>query len=176
MSPQFASDLAPAELPSGTWTVVPDACTAAFAVRDKLVTTVHGTFPITAGTVVTDTGGVVVRARMELEVVGVNTGNAHRDRDLRKPHLLDATGHPTIVVEAGPTAPRGPGWTVQALLSARGATCPLELHVTTTTIDDQQVRVHATGRFDRTGLGMRVPTFIIGRYLEIDVDALFERG
>lgn len=175
MNPQFARALAPAAIPSGTWTVVPDTCTAAFTVRDKLVATVHGTFPVNAGTVVTDTGGVVVRARMELDVAGVTTGNAHRDRDLQKPQFLDAAGHPTIVVESGPTSPGESGWTVQAELSARGASCPLELHVTTTSVDDDRVRVRGAGRLDRTGLGMRVPAFIVGRHLEIDVDALFER-
>lgn len=175
MNPQFASDLSPAAVRGGTWTAVGAACTAAFTVRDKLVATTHGTFPVITGTVVTDAGGSVVRARMELEVSGVATGNAHRDRDLQKPQFLDASSHPTIVVEAGPTSPSGSGWTVDARLSARGASTPVVLHATPTSVEDHQVRVRVTGQLDRTGLGMRVPAFIIGRHLQIDVDALFER-
>jgi polyisoprenoid-binding protein YceI len=175
MNPQYVHDLSPAAIRSGTWTVVSDACTAKFAVRDKLVATTHGALPIHSGTVVTDEGGNVVRARMELDVSGVTTGNAHRDRDLQKPQFLDAANHPTIVVEASPTSPSTSGWTIQARLSARGASTPVELHVNPTMVSDRQVRVRVTGQLDRTGLGMRVPAFIIGRHLEIDVDALFER-
>ena len=176
MSALSARDLSPAAIPVGTWTVVADACTVTFAVRDKVVGTVHGTFPLTAGTVLTGAHGQVLGAMVALDVAGVATGNAHRDRDLRKPQFLDAAGHPTIVVEAGPTEPGETGWTVQATLSARGASCPIELQVVPTTWDDRQVRVRVTGRLDRTGLGMRVPTFIVGRHLELDVDLVFERA
>lgn len=174
MNPHYAHDLSPAAIRSGTWTVVSDACTATFTVRDKLVATTHGAFPIRSGTVVTDEDGTVVRARMVLEVSGVTTGNAHRDRDLQKPLFLDAANHPTIVVEASRTLASESGWAVQARLSARGASTSVELHVNPTMVSDRQVRVRVTGQLDRTGLGMRVPMFIIGRHLEIDVDALFE--
>ncbi len=175
MSAQPVRRLAPAELAAGTWTAVPDACTAGFDVRDKLVTTVHGTFPVTGGTVLTEAGGTVTSARMELDVAGVATGNVRRDRDLHKPHFLDAAGHPRILVEAGRTTPSESGWTVRARLSARGASCPLELQVAITSADDERVRVRMTGRLDRSELGIKAPVFIIGRYLEIEVDALFER-
>ena len=37
------------------------------------------------------------------------------------------------------------------------------------------VRATVTGTLDRSGLGMRAPSFIVGRYLEIEVDLRFER-
>ena len=175
MSRQFAQDLAPAAVAAGTWTIVVPASTATFTVRDKLVSTVHGSLPITSGTVVTEAGGRVVRAIIELHVAGVATGNTHRDRDLHKPRFLDAAAHPTIIVEAGQTEPQDAGWTAEARLSARGASCPLTLEVTPTSVEGERVRVRVTGRLDRTGLGMRVPTFIVGRFVELDVDVLFER-
>ena len=46
MTSQAARDLAPAGIPAGTWSIVPDASTASFTVKDKLVITVHGTFPV----------------------------------------------------------------------------------------------------------------------------------
>lgn len=157
-----------------TWQLLADRSTAAFSVRDKLVTTVRGTIPVTGGEVVTDPGGTVVRARLELAASGVDTGNAHRDRDVQKPPFLDSANHPTIVVEAGPTVRTQAGWTVHAQLSARGYTCPLELDVTPTSLDDERVRVHVTARFDRKGLRMPVPTVIVGRYLDLDVDAIWQ--
>lgn len=176
MSRQPTRELAPTAVAAGTWSVVPSASTASFAVRDKLVTTVRGRFPIVSGTVVTAAGGKVVRAVIELDVAGVSSGNGHRDADLLKPRFLSAASHPTIVVEGEESEPADPGWTLRARLSARGASCPVTVAVTPTLIEEERVRVHVSGRLDRTGLGMRVPTFVIGRYVDLEVDALFERS
>lgn len=170
MSSQAEQALRPAEVPAGTWIVDGPASSAQFTVRDKLVTTVRGSFPVAGGTVVTDAGGHVVGARLELAAAGVTTGNDHRDRDLLTPRFLDAADHPTIVVEAGSTEPTTSGWTVDARLSARGSSCPVTLEVIPTATAAGCVEVHVGGRLDRTGLGMRVPTFIVGRHVDVDVD------
>ena len=49
MTSQAARDLAPAGIPAGTWSIVPDASTASFTVKDKLFFTVHGTIPVSSG-------------------------------------------------------------------------------------------------------------------------------
>ncbi|WP_022908939.1 YceI family protein [Aestuariimicrobium kwangyangense] len=175
MNAPSGPDLTSVPSENSRWTVVPESSTATFSVRDKLVATTRGTLPITAGRVVTDADGSVVSSRVDLDLTRVDTGNAHRDRDLQKPSLLDGVGHPVISVHTGPTTPQVTQWTVPATLSARGASCPLELHVSGTTTDQDHAQVHVTARLDRTGLGMRVPTFIIGRLVDIDVAALFER-
>jgi hypothetical protein len=38
------------------------------------------------------------------------------------------------------------------------------------------VRVHVHGRFDRTGMRMRVPRFVIGRFIDVDVDLHLTTG
>ena len=143
----------------GTWHVVSDVSTARFTVRDKVVGTVHGTLPIRLGTVT-------------LDAVAIDTGNPRRDRDLAKPRLLDTATHPLVVVTAGPSTPGPQGWDLDATLSARGATCPLTLRADPVAEDTAGIRVHVTGRMDRKGLRKTVPTFIIARYLDIDVDLL----
>jgi polyisoprenoid-binding protein YceI len=176
MTRQAARDLAPASISAGTWSIVPDASTASFTVKDKLVLTVHGTIPVRAGTVVLGAEGEVTRARAELDGTAVATGNTHRVRDLRKPAFFDAAEHPMLVVEAESTTAGASGWQMTATLSARGARCPLTLEVTPTAWEDQRIRVQATGRLDRKGLGMKVPTFIVGRYVDVQVEAVFERA
>lgn len=175
MSERAPAIVSPAWVPAGTWVVDPERSTAGFAVRDKLVTTVHGSFPIASGTVVTASDGQVVSAVLTLDVDGVSTGNGRRDRDLAKPRFLDAGAHPTIVVEAGSTTTRATGWRVEATLSARGAATPLVLEVVPTSVEERAVRVRATGRLDRTGLGIAVPTFVVGRYLDVEVDLVATR-
>ena len=156
----------------GTWHVVPDVSTARFTVRDKVVGTVHGTLPIRLGTVTLAASGRLREARVELDAVAIDTGNPRRDRDLAKPRLLDTATHPLVVVTAGPSTPGPQGWDLAVTLSARGATCPLTLRADPVAEDTAGIRVHVTGRLDRKGLRMTVPTFIIGRYLDIDVDLL----
>jgi polyisoprenoid-binding protein YceI len=161
-----------AGIPPGTWHVAPDASTARFTVRDKVVGTVHGTLPIRLGTVTLATSGRLREARVELDASAIDTGNARRDRDLAKPRLLHTATHPFVVVTAGPSTPGPHGWDLAATLSARGASCPLTLRADPVTEEAAGLRVHVHGRLDRQCLRMTVPTFIIGRYVDIDVDLL----
>lgn len=122
------SAVPPATIPSGEWRVVTEASTAAFTVRDKLVSTVHGTLPIRSGNATLASAGLLAQASVE----------------------LDAT----------------------ATLSARGAQCPLTLQASPLSEEGGGIRVQVHGRLDRKSLGMSVPSFIIGRYLDLDVDLL----
>ena len=80
------------------WTVVPEASHARFHVRDKLVTTVHGTMPVEDGGVVVSETGAVTDGWITVSVAGIATGNAHRDRDLVKPRFLDAQQYPVVTI------------------------------------------------------------------------------
>jgi polyisoprenoid-binding protein YceI len=169
-----AGVLAPDRM-TGVWTAVPDASRAGFRVRDKLIGHAAGTIPVRSGSVRFGTAGAVESARVELDVTGIDTGNARRDRDLRKPHFLAADDHPTIVVEAGRAASGAQGWSVTATLAARGATAPVDLVVTLESADESSATVTVRGRLDRTTLRMTVPTFIVGRVVDIDVRLVFRR-
>jgi polyisoprenoid-binding protein YceI len=160
---------------TGVWAAVPDASRAEFRVRYKLVGHAGGIIPVRSGSVRLGPAGEVEFARVELDVTGIDTGNAHRDRDLRKPHFLAAADHPTIVVEAGRATSSAAGWSVTAVLTARGATAPVDLVVTLESADEASATVTVTGRLDRTALGMKVPTFIVGRMIDIDVRLAFRR-
>jgi polyisoprenoid-binding protein YceI len=168
--------LAPTEVAAGTWSLVPEATTARFAVRDKLVTTARGTLPVLSGGVTVGSDGQVSNICVELDAAGVDTGNARRDKDLRASRFLDVLEHPTIVVQAE-AAKAGPtGWQLAAELTARGRRCQLTLDVVALDRDGDRVRTRVTGRLDRSGLGIRVPTFIVGRYVDLDVTAAFDRA
>ncbi len=175
MRPDVAAPVTGA-LAAGTWIIEPAQSTARFCVRDKLVATTRGTIPVRSGAVRLGADGAVESARVELDVDGIGTGNDHRDRDLRKPRFLSAVDHPVIVVESGPAPAVVEGWRLAASLTARGATVPLDLVVELTDLQDGSARVRIVGRLDRTCLRMKVPTFIVGRMVDIDVDAVFRRG
>ena len=175
MSAGFAGQAVGSELVAGTWTVVPAESTAAFRVRDKLVGAASGTIPVRGGMVRLDAGSAVESAMVELDVACIDTGNRDRDRDLRKPHFLSAVEHPVIVVRADRAVAGSAGWQVAATLTARGAAVPVDLAVSMTAVDTRAATVRVTGRLDRTGLGIRTPTFIVGRMIDIDVRLAFRR-
>ena len=50
--------------------------------------------------------------------------------------FLAAEEHPTIVVEAGPSAAGSDGWRLCAVLTARGARVPVDLEVTLEAVDE----------------------------------------
>ncbi|MDN5797651.1 MAG: YceI family protein [Intrasporangium sp.] len=164
---------------SGRWALVKDASVARFHVRDKLVSTVHGTFPIEDGVVVVSGEGEITEAWVRLSVAGIATGNAHRDRDVRGPRFLDAEGCPAVVVAVETTRETPTGWEPDAVILARGARAPVDL--TVMLVDeprprpDGPIRVRVAGRLDRRPLAMKVPTFVVGRFLDLEADLRFAR-
>ena len=60
-------------------------------------------------------------------------------------------------------------------MTARGAHAPLDVAIETVATSAREVRVRVAGRLDRRPLGIKVPTFIIGRYLDLEADLTFVR-
>ena len=165
-----------AEPLAGRWAVAPEESSAAFEVRDKLVTTVHGTMPVLGGGALVTDEGALSGAWVELSVADIDTGNAHRDKDLRAPRFLDASGHPTVRVEVDRANATDTSWTATAVLSARGQRAPLDITVEQVAGTPTEVRLQVTGRLDRSPLGIKAPTFIIGRFVDVVVDLTVRRS
>ncbi len=161
MSPRTAPTLR-----AGTWTV--RTATASFEVRNFGFNRVRGTIPVRAGAVEV-TGGGVTAVRADLDLGAVDTKNARRDADLRKPHLLDSGAHPELTFTAAGVRRDGEGWEVTGELRLRGTSCPLTLAV-----EADGTRVRATGTLDRAPLGVKAPRAMIGRYVAIVVEAELE--
>ena len=161
------------------WSVVPDASKASFSVRDKLVTTVHGSLPIEEGEVIIADGGDVTEAWVSFAVPGIASGNDHRDRDLQKPRFLDATTWPSIRVETLTATMTPTAGTARAVVLARGHRAPVDLSVdviaATAGASNDEVRIRVTGRLDRNPLGIGVPTFVIGRFLDLKAELTLRR-
>jgi polyisoprenoid-binding protein YceI len=169
---------APVSAAPARWTVVPEASKAGFHVRDKLVTTVHGTMPVEDGGVVVSETGDVTGSWVTVSVAGIATGNAHRDKDLRKPRFLDAQGNPLVRITVDAATRTSDGFTARATLLARGVRAPVDLVavVVEGSASTPEVRVHVTGTLDRRPLSIKAPTFIIGRYVHLDADLTFRRA
>ena len=160
----------PVQLAPGSWTAVPERTRASFAVGNLGVAVVHGSIAVTSGSVQVDSSGRPVAVRAELDLRSVDTGNARRDADLRRPHLLDVDGHPTMTFTADDLRPAGTGWRADGRLALRGTSCPLTV-TATATADGDAVHVEGAARLDRTTVGIRAPRPLIGRWVTLTVDA-----
>ena len=109
----------PAGLATGRWMVDPAHSIATFRVGN-LGRTVTGTVPITEGTVDIDGSGQPAAITGTLDLGAIDTGNARRDKDLRKPRLLDLDRHPTMTFAADTITASPTGWQVTGHLAARG--------------------------------------------------------
>ncbi|UUW89578.1 YceI family protein [Pimelobacter simplex] len=155
---------------TGVWSLDPRTSSARFRVRDKLATTTRGTVPLVGGGAVVDDAGTVTGAFVELDLAGIDTGLARRDAHLRSPGLLGTDEHPVARVETTAVEPTPDGWRARARLRARGGSAPLDLAVRVAEHGAGHVVVHVAGDLDRSPLGMRVPSFVIGRTVHLEVD------
>lgn len=149
------------------WIVQNTSSCAGFEVRNFGVRTVSGTVPITHATAYVDATGRPVRVDAELDLAHIDTGNARRDRDLAKAHLLDTGRFPTLTFHGGPGEPDGDGWRMTGRLAAHGQQIEVSLHAVRA-----GDRITATTSFDRADLGVRAPRLMIGRRIEVRIDAL----
>lgn len=164
---------------AGTWTVDIARARAAFVARHLAgMSTVDGTIAVTGGTIDIDAGGHPVRLVATLDPATIDTGNPRRDRDLRGPRFLDVAAAPTMEVVASEFVRTADGWWTDALLRVRGREVTLRLQGRTPdgTPSGQRLSVTGTARLDRRTIGIRVPGFMVGRFVDITVSAQLTRA
>jgi polyisoprenoid-binding protein YceI len=160
---------AAATLAAGQWTFDVEHSTATFTVGN-LGHTVTGTVPILAGTVEVGPDGLPSAIYGTLDLSAIATGIPRRDKDLRKPKLLDLDRYPVSTFEADRmTAPPG-GWSVSGYLTARGTRTRLTGDVEVSG-QDQEATLIARTQLDRRALGLRAPKLMIGHQVDITVTA-----
>jgi polyisoprenoid-binding protein YceI len=163
----------PAGLAVGRWVLDVARSTATFRVA-SLGRTVAGTVPFIEGTVDTGPDGLPSAITGSLDLGAIDTGNARRDADLRKPRFLDLDAHPTMTFTADTVTASPAGWTVTGRLSARGTSVRLAGDAELSR-QDQSATLTGRTRLDRRALGIRAPRIMIGRQIDITVTATVRR-
>jgi polyisoprenoid-binding protein YceI len=159
-------------LAAGRWLAIVDRTRATFTVSNLGFKAVHGSVAVIRGEVEVDPSGAPVGVRAELDLGTIDTGIARRDLDLRKRSLLDIDEHPAMTFAADSISRDPTGWCVDGVLSLRGTCCPLVL--SGDVLADSTggaVHVLATATLDRTAVGIRAPSLMIGRTVTITIDA-----
>src|SRR5262245_2076889 len=115
-----------------TWTVDTNHSSAGFSVKHLMVSTVRGTLGPVKGTIEFDGTSVEsIKADITIDVNGVNTGNASRDRDLKADAgLFEAAKYPTVTFKSKRAAADGAGrFKLVGDLTIRGVTKEVTLDV-----------------------------------------------
>jgi polyisoprenoid-binding protein YceI len=129
--------------------------------------------PVEDGEIVVSGAGDVTQAWLDVSVAGIATGNARRDRDLLAARFLDAARCPAIRVSVDAATPTSDGWTATGTLRARGISAPVDLTAAVVGRAGSEVRIRVTARLDRRPLAIKVPSFVIGRFVDLEADLTF---
>ncbi|MGY1603314.1 YceI family protein [Geodermatophilus sp. SYSU D00815] len=162
-----------ARIAAGTWAVSDSRTRVAFTVGN-VGRPVHGSVACRWGRVQIGADGAPLRVRAEVDLDSLDTGIARRDADLRAPRFLDVDRHPTMTWSADRfTAGEDGAWRAEGVLAVRGTSAPLTLvgGPEAAAPDGSWLRVRATGVLDRTAVGIRAPSFLVGRPVRIAIDA-----
>ncbi len=151
----------------GCWTAGPDTAVASFRARDVVHKPVTGTLPVRSASVEVDGDGAPVRIVAELDLAGVDTGHARRDRDLRGRRFFDVQRSDVLVFTAGRVTATRDGWALDGELDLHGTRCTVVVEVERT----GPTSVRATTGFDRRQLGIRVPRLMVGSQVAVSVEA-----
>ncbi len=170
----MTAQLSALPLAAGVWTVSDSRTRVAFTVGSIGGRPADGSVACSWGRLEVDGNGAPLRVCADLDLDSLDTGIVKRDADLRKPRFLDIDRHPTMRWSADRFARADDGsWTAEGVLAVRGTSAPLALvgGPGAAGPDGTWVRVRASGTLDRTAVGIRAPSFLIGRTVRIDVDA-----
>ena len=125
-----------------------------------MITKVRGRFPQVSGTITVDEEPERSHVEVELDVAGLDTGNADRDDHLRNADFFNAEKYPTITfrstkVEAGTSGT----WVVTGDLTVRDVTRPVTLQVdfdgaNASPFGDERIAFSAATEVDREDWGL----------------------
>ena len=113
--------------------------------------------------------------RAAIDAASFTSGNSQRDRDVTSATLLDAASYPVITFTSQQILQRGEDWVMKGVVSAHGATDTVEVRVDPARVEDGVVRFRATARLDRTRLGVTMKKGMVGRGVELTIDAVAMR-
>jgi 8-hydroxy-5-deazaflavin:NADPH oxidoreductase len=120
------NDVAPAELPPGTWTIDPVHSSINFSVRHLMVSRVRGTLGTFSGEIVVSSAGTP-SVSAEIALGSVSTGNGDRDAHLKSAEFFDVERHPSATfTSTGVRKDRG-GYVLEGDFTLKGITKPIRL-------------------------------------------------
>jgi len=161
---------------AGIWTADLTRTRAAFAARHLFGQTVHGTIAVTGGTLDVGPDGQPCRFQATLDPASIDTGNARRDADLRGRRFLSVGTFPLMEAAADDIDMAAEAWHADAILRVRRCEAPLRIEATVDILPAEvRLLVSGTARLDLRDAGIRVPGFLVRRFVDLSFSAELTR-
>ncbi|MBV9205188.1 MAG: YceI family protein [Actinobacteria bacterium] len=160
-------------LPSGRYTLDPARTTIRADVKAMFgLLTVHGTFRLRDGQVDIAADPAVSGVQASIDAGSFASGNATRDADVVSAALLDPRAYPEITFTGQGARRDGDGWVVPGTVTARGTAVPAEVTVTQARLDAGDAWFRATACLDRTSFGVTRKKGMVGRRVNLVIEAV----
>ncbi len=171
------------------WVIDPAHTTVGFSARHMGLSTVRGRFTRFNGTVEADpTDITTARARLEVDMDSIDTGQEQRDQHLKGPDFFDVDNHPTMVfVTKSITRTKEDTYAVVGDLTVRGVTREVELTYEhagegTDPYGNRRLGGSLTGTINRSEWGLRwnVPLdsggWLVSDKIKLEIDLQVTAG
>jgi polyisoprenoid-binding protein YceI len=138
MTPKFAAPALVAVLFTGlqgfaettTYKIDPAHSEVDFSIRHMAISTVHGRFAVSGGTILFDKNDVSKSSVTAIiDVASVDTGVAKRDTHLKSPDFFDTSKFATATFKSTSVTRSSNGYDVVGDLTMHGVTKPVTLHM-----------------------------------------------
>ena len=171
---EHASETFPADAPPpGTYTLDPERTTIRADVKAMFgLLTVHGTFRLRSGQVIIAADPAASTAQASIEAGSFASGNTTRDADVVSASLLDAKAYPEITFTGEGARRDGDGWVVPGSVTAHGTAVPAEVRLGDARLEAGGARFRATARLDRTSFGVTKKKGMVGRTVDLVIEAV----
>jgi polyisoprenoid-binding protein YceI len=156
---------------AGTWTVDLAHTRASFAARHLFGQTVHGTITVTAGTIEVGQDGRPQRLHATLDPASIDTGHTRRDSDLCGKRFLAVDAYPLMEIITDQITATAEGWRADAALRGHGYEAPLRIDATLESAGARRLQLSGSARLDLRDVGIRVPGFLVRRFVDVSVSA-----
>lgn len=161
------------QLPTGTWTLDPTATTITVSVKKLGLLTVPATLDVVSGTIDIDDDHHVTNVNVNADATSYTSKNAKRNEHVLSGDFLDAEAHPTIAFRTEKVTPTGNGHASNGTVTVKGRTAPIDVTISNVETTGTTGSFVATATVDRNTLGVdKMPSFVIGRHLDITVNAV----
>lgn len=168
------TDTTPIQVPAtGIYRVDPERSKVHYSGKHMFgAGTVQASFAVLDGEIEIRDPLTTSSATVTIDAASFTSDKARRDKDVRSARLLDVATYPHITFAADRLAETGDGWLVSGTVTAHGQTAPVDVQVDRVAQEDGGIRLHGRAvHLDRTALGITGSRGMVGRYLDLELDA-----
>jgi polyisoprenoid-binding protein YceI len=158
----------------GTYRLDPDRSVIHYSGKHRFGTgTVHATFKIKSGDILVADPFTQSSVNLIVDANSFASNSAKRDKDVRSKMLLDVATYPDINFSATTLREAADGWMVTGEVTTHDRSLPVEVTIDRVTQDGDVISLHGRAEhLDRYALGVTKGKGMVGRYLDLELDAV----